>query len=62
MLVSFLITLMLVGVGLYLVNTLIPMDARIKTVINVVVIVLVVFYVLQSFGLLSGVDVPRLRR
>jgi len=59
--VSLLVVLIIVGVVLYLVNTLIPMDARIKTVINVVVIICVLLYVLQAFGLLNGVNVPHLR-
>jgi hypothetical protein len=61
MLISFLLTLILVGVGLYLVNALIPMDARIKTVINVVVLVLVLFFVLSSFGVIPTGSFPHLR-
>lgn len=51
---SFIITLIIVGVLLYLLNTLVPMDARIKTVINVVVLLFVLLYVLQGFGVLPG--------
>lgn len=57
---TLLIILILVGVGLYLVNTLIPMDARIKKIINVVVILLVVLWLLDVFGLFSSMGtVPR---
>jgi uncharacterized protein YhhL (DUF1145 family) len=51
MLISFIITLIIVGVVLYLVNTLLPIDARIKTVINVVVLICVLLYTLQFFGI-----------
>jgi hypothetical protein len=52
MLISFIVTLIIIGVLLYLVNTLIPMDSRIKTVINVVVLILVLLYTLSAFGIL----------
>jgi hypothetical protein len=61
MLISFLITLIVVGVVLYLLNTLVPMDARIKTVINVVVLLCVFLYALQAFGIISGHNFPSLR-
>jgi hypothetical protein len=54
--ISFLIFLMLIGVALYFINTLVPMDGKIKTVINVVVLILVLFYVLNFFGFVSGAD------
>jgi hypothetical protein len=60
--ISLLFVLIVVGVILYLLNTLVPMDSRIKTVINVIVLLCVFFYVLQAFGLLNGVAVPHLRR
>jgi hypothetical protein len=49
-----LMVLIVVGVILYLVNTLIPMDARIKTIINVLVILAVLLWLLQAFGLIGG--------
>ena len=52
--ISLLVTLIIVGVLLWLVNTTIPMDGNIKKIINVVVIVVVMLWVLQSFGLISG--------
>jgi hypothetical protein len=60
--IQLLIVLILIGVVLYLVNTLIPMDPKIKTIINVVVVVLVLLYLVQVFGLADiGGPVPRLR-
>ena len=53
-----LVTLIIIGILLYLVNTFIPMDGKIKTIINVVVIVIVILWLLQVFGVLRLVDVP----
>ncbi len=53
-LIMLLITLVVVGVILYLINTLIPMDGKIKTIINVVVVLAVCIWLLGQFGLLSG--------
>lgn len=51
--ITLVITLVIVGVALYLI-TLIPMDQKILRVIQVVVILLVVIWILQQFGLLPG--------
>lgn len=55
-LVNVVLTLIVAGVLLWLVNTKIPMDATIKQIINVVVIVVVVLWVLQVFGLFNAVS------
>jgi hypothetical protein len=52
--ISLLITLAVIGVILYLVNTLLPMDGTIKKVINVLVGLCVLLYVLQFFGVWTG--------
>lgn len=50
------LVLVLVGVGvlLYIVETLIPMDARIKRIIELVVLIGVLLYILQGFGVIGG--------
>jgi hypothetical protein len=58
MIISLIVTLVFLGVGLYLLE-LVPMDATIKRVIQVLVILLVVLWVLQSLGLFHGM--PQLR-
>lgn len=60
---TLIITLIVIGVLLWLVNTHIPMDAKIKQVLNVVVIIIVVLYVLSAFGVLGRLDgpIPRIR-
>lgn len=61
--IGLVIVLIVIGVLLWLVETQIPMDATIKTVIRVVVIVCVVLYLLQAFGLLplGDIRVPQVR-
>jgi len=48
-LIHLIIVLIIIGVLLWLVNTYIPMDAKIKTIINAVVIIAVVLYLLSIF-------------
>src|SRR5659263_526041 len=59
------VLLVLVGVGvlLWLVNTYLPMDAKIKKILNIVVVIVVVLWLLRAFGILdslSGIRVGRL--
>jgi hypothetical protein len=63
-LISLVITLIVVGVLLWLVNTYIPMDGKIKKILNVVVVICVVVWLLYAFGILDRSDsirVPQLR-
>ncbi len=62
-LVSLIITLIVVGVLLWLVNAYIPMDGKIKQILNVVVVICVVVWLLYAFGILNHANdlkVPRL--
>jgi hypothetical protein len=52
-LITVVIVLIIVGVLLWLVNTYIPMDGKIKAILNVVVVVAVILWLLQGFGLLG---------
>lgn len=59
------VTLIVVGVLLWLVNTYVPMDGKIKNLLNIVVALCVVLWLLNVFGVLAylGYDsVPRLHR
>jgi len=51
--IGLIVTLVVVAVALYLIE-LIPMDATLKQIIRVVVILLVVLWLLNSFGLFAG--------
>jgi len=53
--IEVLLTLIVVGVLLWLVNTFIPMAGSIKSILNAVVVILVVVWLLNVFGLLSSV-------
>jgi hypothetical protein len=46
--------LVVVGVALWLINTYIPMQANIKKILNVVVVIVVVLFVLNAFGILDS--------
>lgn len=63
-LISLLIVLIVVGVLMWLVNTQIPMDPKIKTIINAVAVIVVCIWLLQVFGVLGDINqitVPRVR-
>jgi hypothetical protein len=53
-LISLLIVLIVVGVLLWLVNTYIPMDGKIKSILNAVVVIVVILWLLQAFGILGS--------
>lgn len=53
-LLNIVIVLIVVGVLLWLVNTYIPMDGKIKKILNVVVVVVVVIWLLKVFGLFEN--------
>ncbi len=51
-LISLAITLVVIGVLLWLVNTYIPMAGSIKKILNAVVVICVVMWLLFAFGIL----------
>jgi 1-acyl-sn-glycerol-3-phosphate acyltransferase len=52
-LISLVITLIVIGVLLWLVNTYIPMDGKIKQILNIVVVICVVIWLLYAFGVIN---------
>jgi len=60
-LINILVVLIVVGVLLWLVNNYIPMDVKIKRILNVVVVVVVVIWLLQVFGIIGSIDAIRIR-
>jgi 1-acyl-sn-glycerol-3-phosphate acyltransferase len=63
-LISLIVTLIVVGVLLWLVNTYIPMDGKIKKILNAVVVVCVVVWLLVAFGVINhagDIHVPRVQ-
>jgi hypothetical protein len=53
-LLTILIVLLVVGVLLWLVNNYLPMDRKIKSILNAVVVIVVVVWLLKAFGLLDS--------
>lgn len=55
-LITVIITLVVVGVGLWLINNYVPMDGKIKTILNVVVVIAVILWLLAAFGVLGSIS------
>ncbi len=53
-LINVVLTLVVVGVVLWLINTYIPMQATIKKILNIVVVIVVVLWLLYGFGMLNN--------
>ena len=53
-LLSVVLTLIVVGVVLWLINSFIPMQGTIKTILNVVVVIAVILWLLHGFGVLNN--------
>lgn len=58
-LITLVVLLIIIGVLLWVVNTQIPMDATIKKIINIVVIIVVCLWLLSVFGILPDLNAVR---
>ena len=58
-LISLVVTLIVVGVLLWLVNNYIPMDRQISRILNGAVVIAVFIWLLNSFGLLDSIRAIR---
>ena len=61
-LINVVVTLIVVGVLLWLINTYIPMDGKIKKLLNIVVVIAVVLWLLNAFGLIGNLGNVRVGR
>jgi predicted membrane protein len=61
-LLNLVVTLIIVGIALWLINNYIPMASSIKTILNVVVVVATCVWVLQAVGLWGSVSSFRIGR
>jgi hypothetical protein len=61
-LLNIVIVLIIVGVALHLINRYLPMASSIKSILNVVIVVLVCVWLLQATGLWNSVSTFRLSR
>ncbi len=55
-LTSIVITLVVVGVLLWLVNSYIPMQQTIKRILNAVIVIAVVLWLLKGFGMIDDLN------
>lgn len=53
-LLSIIITIVVVGLLLWAINSFIPMEGRVKTILNGVVIICLILWLLQAFGVLGS--------
>lgn len=60
-LIHLVVVLIVIGVLLYLVNSVIPMDARIRQIISTLVLVTVVLWLLAVFFPSLSIDPGRIR-
>lgn len=58
---TLILTLVVIGVVMWAVNTYIPMEPGIKRVLNIAVIVVIVIWLLRALGVLAYLDVPVIR-
>ena len=61
-LLNLVVVLIVVGVALHLINRYIPMASSIKSILNVVVVVVVCVWLLQATGLWANITTFRLTR
>lgn len=53
---TIILVIIVVGVLLWLVNAYIPMDAKIKNILNAVVVIVLVIWLLKVFGVLGSLN------
>jgi hypothetical protein len=54
-LVNLIVVLIVVGVLLWMVNNFLPMDRKIKSILNLVVVIGVIVWLLQVFGIIGPI-------
>ena len=55
-LVHVVLVLIIAGVLMWLINAFIPMESRIKSLMNIVVLIALVIWLLQVFGIMGSVS------
>lgn len=53
-LLTIVIVIIVVGILLWLINAYIPMDRKIKSILNAVVVIVLVIWLLKAFGLFDS--------
>ena len=60
-LVHIVLVLIVVGVLLWLINSFIPRDSKIKSLLNIVVVIAVIIWLLQAVGVLGPLSRFRMK-
>ncbi len=60
-LITLVIVLVVVGIVLYLINNYVPMDPKIKNILNIAVVIFVLIWLLVTFLGVAGVSTQSLR-
>lgn len=53
---TIIIVLVVAGLVLYLINNYIPMDGKIKSILNIVVVIMIIIWLLKVFGILGNLS------
>ena len=53
-LLNIIVTVVVIGVGLWAINRYIPMASPVKTILNVVVVAVLCLWLLQTFGIIEN--------
>ena len=61
-LINLIVILMVVGVILWLINTYLPMDGKIRSILNGVVVIVVVLWLFRIFGVLDSLTAIHIGR
>ncbi len=54
-LITVVLTLIVVGVLLWAINRYVPMDSKIKSILNIVVVIVVIIWLLQGYGVIGSI-------
>jgi hypothetical protein len=53
---TIILIIVLVGVLLWALNSFVPMDSKVKSILNIVVVICLIIWLLQAFGILDGLS------
>jgi hypothetical protein len=57
-LLTLILTIVVVGVLLWLINTYVPMQATVKNILNIVVVIVLIIWILNAFGVVGPLNRP----
>lgn len=53
---SLILVIVVVGVLLWALNSFVPMDSKVKSILNIVVVILLIVWLLRAFGLIGALS------